>query len=75
MELINATLTVRREFIDAIGDPLCSITGNNFDAGKLFLWPILIERLQNRFSVPLSRPDDRVRIIVNNDRGVFVTFL
>ena len=72
MKGIDAAFTVRGERIDTISDSSGTVSGFDLNAGELFRRQLAIKLLQDLLSVSLSRPDDRVGIVVDNNSDVLV---
>ena len=75
MELVNATLTIRSEFVDALRDPLCAIASDDLDTLQLLWRQLAVEGFQDGLAVSLGCPDNAVRVVVDDDRDVLVPFL
>ena len=73
VEGIDAAFTVWSELIDTIRDPSCAVSGNDLYAGELLGCQLAIKLLQNFFAVSLGCPDDRIRIVIDDDRDVLVS--
>jgi hypothetical protein len=65
----------RSELIDTLRDPSGAVPGNDLYAGELFRCQLAVKLLQDLLSVPLGCPDDRVRIVVDDDSDVLVPLL
>ena len=72
MEWIDATLTVRRELVDAVCNPAGTITGDDLDAGQLLIAQRPIELLKDGFPVAIRDPDDRVGVVIDNHGDVLM---
>lgn len=72
MERVDATLTFRRELIDAVCDPAGTITGDDLDAGQLLVAQRPVELLEDGFSVTIRDPDDRIGIVIDNHGDVLM---
>ena len=73
VEGIDAAFTVWSELIDTIRDPSCAVSGNDLYAGELLGCQLAVKLLQNFFAVSLGCPDDRIRIVIDDDRDVLVS--
>ncbi len=75
IERVNTAFAVRGEFIHAFRDPLCPVSGNYPDGGKLFRCDLLIKLCQDIFAMSLCRPYNGIGVVVNNDRDVLMPVL
>lgn len=72
VERIYTAFTIRSKLIDAVGDPTCSITSNNFDAGELIVSETFIKLFEHRFAVAIGDPDNCTVIVIYDYRDVLV---
>ena len=72
VERIYTAFTIRSKLIAAVGDPTCSITSNNFDAGELIVSEAFIKLFEHRFAVPIGDPDNCIGIVIYDYRDVLV---
>ena len=64
MKWVDATFAFRSEHIHTISNPASTITGDNFDAGKLFRCKLPVEFLKNSFAMTLMCPNNGIGIVV-----------
>ena len=74
MERIHATVCVRTVGLDALGDPLCAVSGHDPDGCALFFRQFGEEQLEHFLAMAVVRPDDRVGVVVDDHRDVCVAF-
>ena len=72
MERINAALAVRSKLVYTVGDPACTVAGDDLDTGQLLVRQSLVELLENRPAVAVSHPDHGIGVVVNDDGDVLM---
>ena len=75
MERIHAPFCIGQIFIDAVGDPPCTVAGDDLDRGSLFFCKELEELLEHGLAVILPGLDYRVGIMIDNNGDVLMAFL
>ena len=65
---------LRNSYWQNTRDPSGTVPGNDPYAGELLRRQLAVKLLQDLLSVSLGRPDDRVGIMIDNDRDVLVAF-
>ena len=75
VERINTAFAFRGKLVDAVRDPAGSVSGHNLDAGKLFIREAFIKLLKHGFTVPVGDQDNRIGIMIYDNRDVLVAFL
>ena len=74
VEGIDAAFAGRGEVIDTVCNPSGAVPGNDPNAGELFWCQLAVKLFQDLLSVSLGRPNDCVRIVVDNDSDVLMAF-
>ena len=72
MKRINAALAVRSKLVYTVGDPACTVAGDDLDTGQLLVRQSLVELLENRPAVAVSHPDNCIGVVVNDDGDVLM---
>ena len=72
MERINAAFAVRSKLVYTVGDPVCTVAGDDLDTGRLLIRQSFVELLENRSAVAVSYPDHDIGVVVNNDGDVLM---
>ena len=72
MERIDAAVCVRAVFLRRVGDPPRAVPSDDEDCLALFRGQLVEEEVQHLLAVPFVRPDDGVRIVVDDGRDVAV---